>query len=105
MRIDLINQCQVFVTLAVCDFIDPDGLDRSERAPLKPPRHNDLDRLADLVPGGAKRQRRLLPRQLSGPVRQEQYIGGGHLVLAATPGHLFDFDATLAAINPAHPVQ
>ena len=38
-------------------------------------------------------------------MRQEQYVGLGQLVLADSPGNLFDPHAAVPAINPSHGVQ
>src|ERR1700693_4467492 len=49
-EIDLINQRQVLVPFGVLDFIDPDGVDLTERAVLQSERDDMFDGVEDLVP-------------------------------------------------------
>ena len=93
------------MALGILDLIDADRRDRAQLPVLDPPLHDILDRLADLVPGRAKRHRGLLPRQLPRPVRQEQHVGLGQLVLADAPGHRFDPHPAAAAIDSAHAIE
>ena len=90
------------MSFGILDLIDADCHDRSQLAVLESPLHHVLDRLADLVPGGAKCDGGLLPGQLPRPVRQEQHVGLGQLVLADTPGDRFDPHPASPAINPPH---
>ena len=99
---DLIDQRQELVALPDVDLVDADGAQGPELAVLDPPLHDILHRLADLVPGRAKAQRRVLPRQLARPVRQVQHIGLGQAVFAHRPGHLLDLHAALATLHAPH---
>ena len=103
--LDLVDQGQVLVTFGILDLIDADRPDRTQVAMLQPPLHHILHRLADLVPGGAKRHGGFLPGQLARPVRQEQHVGLGQLVLADRPGHLFDPHPAGPAIDPPHAIE
>jgi len=102
---DLIDQRQVVVAAAVGNFIDADRFDRIELPVLKPPLHDVLDGVANLLPAGAKAHCSLLPRQLARPVGQMQHVGAGQGVLTGGPGHLLDFDAAGVALHAPHAVQ
>ena len=93
------------MTLGILDLINPDGHYRTQLSVLDAPLHDILDRLADLVPGRAKRYRGLLPRQLPRPMRQEQHVGLGQLMFADPPGYRFDPHPAGAAIHPPHAIE
>ena len=93
------------MALGVLDFVDANGLDRTEAAMFQPPRHHILHRLADLVPAGSERQGSFLPGQFAGPVRQKHHVGLGELMLADCPGQFFDPHAAGPAIDPPHVVE
>src|SRR5208283_4751217 len=105
LLLDLVDQRQVFVTLGILDLIDADRLDRAQLPVLEPPLHDILDRLADFVPGAAKRRGGFLPGELPRPVRQEQHVGLGQLVFADTPRDRFDAHPATPAIDPSHAVE
>src|SRR5215469_10357786 len=52
--LDLVDQGQIGVALAILDLVDPDRLDGADLAVFEPPGHDIFDRLADLVPAGAE---------------------------------------------------
>ncbi len=89
----------------ILDLIDADRHDGSQLPMLQPPLHDILDRLADLVPGAAKRHGGLLPGQLPCPMCQEQHVGLGQLVFADPPGDRFDAHPAGPAIDPPHAVK
>ena len=60
-QINLVDQGEVFVSFGVLNFIDADSVDLAERSVFQTPGDNMLDRVEDLVPGGAKGLRRLFP--------------------------------------------
>ena len=102
--LDLVYQRQVVVAPAIGDFVDTNGPDLIEAAMGKPPLDDVLHGIVDLLPAGMKAAGRLLPRELSGPVRQVHHVGLGQGVLADAPGDLFDFDAALATLDAPHAV-
>src|ERR1700691_3072588 len=61
-EIDLINQGQVFVPFGVLDFIDPDGIDWTERAMLQSEGDDIFDGAPALSPGGPEGPGRFFPR-------------------------------------------
>ncbi len=104
-RLDLVDQPQILMSLAVGDLVHADGPDRSELAMLKPPLHDIGHRLLDLLPTGVQGLRGLLPGQLARPVGQVQHVGLGQLMLARAPGHLLDLDPAQPAVHPPHAVE
>ena len=92
------------VAFGILDLIDADGRDPTELA-ISAPTSRHTRPMADLVPGRSKRHSRLLPRQLPGPMRQEQHVGLGQLVLADPPRNLLDPHTAVPAIDPSHTVE
>jgi hypothetical protein len=74
MRIDLINDCLVFVTAIPLDFVHADGLDVFQFAMSQPPRNCVFHRLKDAFPAYRESSRDLLPRHSPRPFRQEAFV-------------------------------
>ena len=60
-QINLVDQGELFVPFGVLNFIDADSVDVAERSVFQAPGDDMIDRVEDLVPGGAKGLRRLFP--------------------------------------------
>ncbi len=54
-KIDLVSQCQVFVTSGVLDLVHTDGVDLAGHPVLQTPGDHVFDRVEDFVPGSTKR--------------------------------------------------
>jgi len=94
------------VPLGVLDFINPYGIDLTERAVLQPERDDMLDRVKDLVLRGAERFGCFFPRKPARPTGQKQHVGIGQLMLAGAPGNfLGDHRFAAATSDTPHRVQ
>ena len=60
-QINLVDQGELFVPFGVLNFIDADSVDVAERSVFQAPGDDMIDRVEDLVPGGAKGLHRLFP--------------------------------------------
>ena len=101
MEVDLIDQGQVLVAFGVLDFIDADGIDRTERAVQQSIGDDILDGIEDLVPGSAEGLGGFFPGQPARPTGQKQHVGMGQLVFAIAPGNLLDEHGLAAGARDA----
>jgi hypothetical protein len=101
MEVDLIDQGQVLVAFGVLDFIDADGIDRTERAVPQSIGDDILDGIEDLVPGSAEGLGGFFPGQPARPTGQKQHVGMGQLVFAIAPGNLLDEHGLAAGARDA----
>lgn len=91
--------------LGVGDFINTDGADNLQRSMLESPLDDILDGLKDLVPTGTEATGSFFPGKSSCPMGEKQHERCCHLMLSASPWHLFNFDATLFTIDAPHAVK
>ena len=105
MRIDLVNQGQIFVTFGVWHLIHAHGTQGSQRAMLQAKSDHVCDGGANLFPGSMEGFGRLLPGKLACPTGQEKHIGLAQLVLAVAPRNLFPDHTAAAAVDAPHGIK
>ncbi|MEI9977149.1 MAG: hypothetical protein WDO73_36905 [Ignavibacteriota bacterium] len=94
------------MAFGVLDFIDANRIDLTESAVLQSKRDDMFDGVEHLVPGGAERLGRFLPRKPARPAGQKQHVGIGQLMLAVAPGYfLDDHGFATVAIDAPHRIQ
>jgi hypothetical protein len=104
--IKLIYQRQVLMPFGVLDFVDPDGINLTDRAVLQVEHDDMFDSIDDLIPGGAERLGRFLPRKPTRSAGEEHQIGLGQRAFAVAPRDFFDDrGAAAAAVHSPHGVQ
>ena len=93
------------MAFGILNFIDADGSNWSQYPMSQAPLHYVLYRVAYLFPGSPKRNRRLFPGEFARPMRQELHVDISQLMLASSPGNLFDDHPAGLAVYPPHPVE
>ena len=102
--VDLVDQREVGMAVAPLHLIDADDLDPQEVTVGQPLLHRMFQGSKHGVPCRVEGIGPSMPREPLGPPRQKPALAGRELLLALSPGHLFDDHAAGRALHPPHRV-
>ena len=102
--VDLVDQSNVVMSLALAPLVHSDRFDALEIAMLQAVAHHSRDGAENRIPTCMEGLGDLLPAQPARPLSQEQLVGLGDRALALSPRNALDLDPAGSAMHAPHAV-